>query len=92
MRFDVSNSLGVDAGNALASVRGGSLRDQLFDESKIFVEQFLGLRAGRDGCAPLRGCAGAFFFSPPFPKNSATRCQKVFFWVFAGACGPRKRS
>ena len=42
--------VGVDAGNALASVQGVFLSqgDRLFDESKIFVEQFLGLRAGRD--------------------------------------------
>jgi hypothetical protein len=49
-RFNGLKRVGVDAGNALASVQGVFLSqgDRLFDESKIFVEQFLGLRAGRD--------------------------------------------
>jgi hypothetical protein len=48
--FQGTERVGVDAGNALASVQGVFLSqgDRLFDESKIFVEQFLGLRAGRD--------------------------------------------
>ena len=48
--FQGTERVGVDAGNALASVQGVFLSqgDRLLDESKIFVEQFLGLRAGRD--------------------------------------------
>ena len=71
---------------------GGVERQVANVETRHVTSTCSGLRAGRDGCTPLRGCAGAFFFSLPFLKNSATRCQKVFFCVFAGSCGPRKRS
>jgi hypothetical protein len=48
--FKRLNASASTPANALASVQGVFLSqgDRLFDESKIFVEQFLGLRAGRD--------------------------------------------